>query len=119
MLPGTSLRTIVPQSDRPSVGYTHASKVTPLLRSRESESLTVTKSEPLKERALPFLAVVVRAAPVIVPALPLPETSATTLPLLSLKEYAATGPAEGGSALLTVTEIIFVFLFPARSRATA
>jgi hypothetical protein len=45
---------------------------------------------PLKDKALPDLPWVVQVAPLSVPLFPFPDESAVTLPLPSLKPYAAT-----------------------------
>src|SRR6266542_3420106 len=50
---------------------------------------------PLKLKALPYLPDAVQVAPLIVPLLPLPDTSVTTVPLPSLNPYAATKPGLG------------------------
>src|SRR5438094_2945257 len=78
------------------VGYTHASNVIPLVNCSEAALLTVTSAlVPLKLKALPYLPDAVQVAPLIVPLLPLPDTSATTVPLPSLNPYAATKPGLG------------------------
>jgi len=70
-----------------AVGYTQASRVIPLVRSKEFESFTVTQLllPPLKLRALPNLPWLVQDAPVIVPVLPCPDASVTIVPLPSSK----------------------------------
>src|SRR6266498_2253413 len=50
---------------------------------------------PLKLKAVPYLPDAVQVAPLIVPLLPLPDTSVTTVPLPSLNPYAATKPGLG------------------------
>jgi hypothetical protein len=78
--------------------------------------------EPLNESALPKRPVVILAAPVSVPLLPVPERSLTVAPDGSSKPYAATspGPGGGGGALETVTlTAADVVELPAASRATA
>src|SRR5207249_1472575 len=78
------------------VGYTHASNVIPLVNCSEAALLMVTSALlPLKLKALPYLPDVVQVAPLIVPLLPLPDPSATTVPLPSLNPYAATKPGLG------------------------
>src|SRR6266496_2002884 len=78
------------------VGYTHASNVIPLVNCSEAALLIVTSALlPLKLKALPYLPDVVQVAPLIVPLLPLPDTSVTTVPLPSLNPYAATKPGLG------------------------
>src|SRR5436190_9691911 len=84
---------IVVQVGGLSVGYTQASRVIPLVRSKESESFTVTRLNPSKLRALPNLPWLVQVAPLIVPVLPNPDTSVTVVPLPSSKLYPATSPA--------------------------
>src|SRR5712692_5772764 len=74
------------------VGYTHASSVIPLVRSKVVESFTVTKLDPLKERALPNLPCADQVGPVSVPVLEFPDASAVVVPVPSLNEYAATSP---------------------------
>ncbi len=103
------------------VGYTHASSVIPVVKSSEAESFTVTSAvDPLKDRACPNLPPA-HVAPLITPVFPLPEASATLVPVPSLKPYAATKPGGGGEVvLLTVTFItVLVVVLPAASRATA
>src|SRR5207248_9325152 len=78
------------------VGYTHASNVIPLVNCSEAALLMVTSAlVPSKLKALPYLPDVVQVAPLIVPLLPLPDTSVTTVPLPSLNPYAATKPGPG------------------------
>src|SRR6267142_4176586 len=80
-----------------AVGNTHASSVMPVIRWSEAASATVTRAlDPLNVKVLPYLPFVVQVAAAIVPALPLPEASATVVPDPSLKEYAATSPVNGG-----------------------
>src|SRR6185503_7940984 len=80
-----------------AVGLSHASTVSPVVRSRELASLTVTRSlTPSTERACPYFPAV-HVAPEMVPVLPLPEISATDVPLPSLKPYAATSPPSGAT----------------------
>src|SRR5437773_3760937 len=74
-------------------GFTQASSVMPLVRCSEAESGTLTREfVPLKRSALPYLPAVVQVAFEIVPVLPLPEESATVVPLPSSKPYADTRP---------------------------
>src|SRR2546430_3870593 len=78
------------------VGYTHASNVIPLVNCSEAALLMVTSAlVPLKLKALPYLPDAVQVAPLIVPLLPLPDTSVTIAPLPSLNPYAATKPGLG------------------------
>src|ERR1700674_3674685 len=75
------------------VGYTHASSVIALPRSREGESATDTQLLlPLKDSALPNRPPAAHVAPETVPVLPLPDRSVTLEPLPSSNEYAATRP---------------------------
>src|SRR5437868_1224097 len=75
-------------------GFTHASSVIPVVRCRETESLIVTRElDPLNTRAPPNLPEVVHVALVTVPTFPMPDESATVVPVPSLNEYAATSPA--------------------------
>ena len=67
-------------------GNTHASSVMPVVRSSDGASATVTQSlTPSKDRALPNFPCVLQVAPEIVPVRPLPEVSATVVPLPALK----------------------------------
>ena len=76
------------------LGFTHASRVMPAVRSRLDESGTVTIAfVPLNWSALPYLPVVTQVALAIEPLLPRPEVSPSEAPLPSSKEYAATSPA--------------------------
>src|SRR4051812_30005905 len=69
-----------------AVGLTHASRVMAPVRCRDAESATVTQLlVPLKDRALPNLPAVLQVAAVIVPVFPLPEASATVVPVPSSK----------------------------------
>src|ERR1043165_4616020 len=70
---------------------THASRVIPVVRCNEAVSLIFTVAfVPLNESALPYLPAVVQVALTTVPVFPLPEASATVLPVPSVKAYAAT-----------------------------
>src|SRR4051812_7097665 len=103
------------------VGFTQASSVMPVVRSRSLASGMLTNAlEPLKLSARPFLPVVVRVAAAIAPVCPWPDTPVTVEPLGSSKLYAATGVGAGG-ALLSTVEVTGadVVLLPAASRATA
>src|SRR5712692_5062679 len=76
-------------------GLTHASRVIPVVRCNEAESLMFTRALlPLKTSALPYFPAVVQVAFAIVPVFPFPEESATVVPVPSLNEYAATRPLE-------------------------
>src|SRR6266536_1558726 len=78
-------------------GFTHASNVMPVVRSKLAESFTVTQLlAPLKDKALPKRPDVLHVAPVIVPVLLLPDRSVTAVPLPSLNAYAATRTRGGG-----------------------
>src|SRR5690348_16168904 len=80
------------QSPR-AAGLTHASSVMPVVRLRTALCATVTQLlEPLNVRALPNFPALFQVAPVIDPALPFPDESATAVPLPSSKLYEATGP---------------------------
>src|SRR5438105_13772772 len=76
------------------LGLTHASSVIPLVRCSAATSLIVTQLLlPLKSNAPPIpVRPCVQVAPVIVPVLPLPETSVTSVPDPSLNPYDATSP---------------------------
>src|SRR5262245_21030388 len=79
-----------------AVGYTQASRVIPVVKSRDAESLMVTMAAtPSNCNALPNRPELVHAAPLIVPELPLPDLSAALRPLPSSKPSAATRPLEG------------------------
>jgi hypothetical protein len=68
-----------------AVGYTHASRVMPPVSCSEAVCGTVTRAlVPLKTSAPPYFPDAVHVAPLIVPVLPFPDTSATVLPLPSL-----------------------------------
>src|SRR5687768_1415482 len=75
-----------------SEGFTHASIVMPLIRSRELASLMFTKSfAPSNKIAEPYFPAGDQAGPLInVPVLLLPELSYVIVPVFSLKPYAAT-----------------------------
>src|SRR5438309_9456594 len=66
----------------------------PLVRSSDGASFTVTHEPrlPANDNAPPYLPAVDQVAPVTVPVLPRPDTSLTTVPAPSSKEYAATSP---------------------------
>jgi hypothetical protein len=84
------------------VGYTHASRVIPLVNCNDAASFTVTRAlVPLNVNALPYLPEVVHVALPIVPLFPLPDTSVTPVPPPSLKEYAATSPTLGAASTVT------------------
>ena len=102
---GCSLSSTVRQSAPPSVdGLTHAIMVIADVTSSEAESGTVTRSfTPSNESALPKRPAGVHAAPLIAPALPRPEASATAVPAPSLNPYAATGVPAGGGAVAIVS----------------
>ena len=68
------------------LGLTQASRVMPVLKCSEAESLMVTSAPfPLNTSALPYLPAVVQVAAVIVPLLPVPEESDTVVPEPSVK----------------------------------
>src|SRR2546421_3908854 len=91
-MPGCSFMTIVCQPLSATAVLTHASTVIPVVRSSSGASGTViTLLVPLNEYAPPYLPAEIHVAPETVPALPLPETSATVVPDVS-NEYAATRP---------------------------
>src|SRR5438034_3318197 len=78
------------------LGYTHASRVIPLVNCSDAALLMVTKAlVPLNVKALLYLPEVVQVAPVMVPLFPLPDTSLTAVPLPSLNPYAAIRPGAG------------------------
>src|SRR5919204_1590218 len=86
-------------------GFTHASSVIPLVRSSEFESATVTSVfVPLNESAPSVWPAIDHVPFAIVPLLPVPERSASVVPLPALKLYEATSPVGGGGAAFeTVT----------------
>src|SRR5438046_1621962 len=85
------------------LGFTHASSVIPVVRCSAAASLTVTQSlVPLKSSAPPMpVRPCVQVAPVIVPVLPLPETSLTIEPEPSLNPYAAISPPSARTVTVT------------------
>src|SRR3954449_13171308 len=87
------MRTVRNPADE--VGRTHASRVIPVVKSSELESgTTTTLPIPLNDSALPNLHEVFQVAPVIEPALPLPDRSASVVPAPSSEPSGATRPAE-------------------------
>src|SRR6476620_7083995 len=94
---GCSLRMTVRQSAPTAVGWTHASSVMPVVRSRLFASGTVTQLlVPLKLSAPPNLPAALCVAPVIVPVLLWPEASAAVVPVVSSKPQAPTRLVEAG-----------------------
>src|SRR5579884_1773818 len=90
---------------------TQASRVIAADRCSERESLMVTRAlAPLNTSAFPNFPAVVQRAPVMTPAFPCPEESATLVPEPSLKEYAATSPKTGGGGGAACTVIVTVAL---------
>src|SRR5438094_8447086 len=78
------------------LGYTHASRVIPLVNCSDAAFLMVTKAlVPLNVKALPYLPEVVHVAPLIVPLFSLPDASFTTVPLPSSNPYAPTRAGAG------------------------
>src|SRR6267142_562955 len=95
-------------------GFTHASSVIPVVRCSEAESLMFTRAfVPLNDNALPNLPPVDHVVLATVPTLPLPEASATLVPLPSLNPNART------RLLLTLVTVIGAesVVFPPVSRA--
>src|SRR5436190_2994152 len=75
-------------------GLTHASKVMPPLSCSDVEFGTLTRAlVPLNTSALPYLPAVAHVVAETVPVFPLPDESATDVPVPSSNEYAATSPA--------------------------
>src|SRR5262245_9182867 len=73
-------------------GLTHASSVIALVRCSEAASGIVTNAlVPLNDNPPPYIPVV-HVAPVMAPVFPLPDASATLIPVPSLNAYAATTP---------------------------
>src|SRR5215471_18308419 len=96
MLPLVSFIKTVRQLVPSALGLTQASSVIPLVRSSEAESGTLTIAlVPLKERAPPYLPLVLQVALAIVPLLLLPDRSGRLGPEPWSKEYAATSPSGG------------------------
>src|SRR5919109_4488615 len=122
MSPGCSLKSTQRHAVPRALGFTHASSVMPFVRSSDAESATVTSVEvPLNESAPPVWPVVDHVPFAIVPLLPVPERSASAVPVPASKLYDATSPVGGGGATfetVTVTGADVVEL-PAASRATA
>src|SRR5688500_16133502 len=86
----------VDQSAAAAAGLTHASRVRPLVRSRELASATVTQSStPSKDRARPNRPAVVQVAPERTPLLPKPELSEAVAPAPSSKPRVSTGDTAG------------------------
>ena len=109
-------------------GFTHASTVIPVVRSREGESSIVTHAfVPLNDSPDPNLPLVVQVAPAIVPVLAWPDESSVRTPTPSLNPYAATRPGwAGGTAGGSVGTVFDTDTvtdacawLPALSRATA
>src|SRR4051812_11594074 len=97
MPPPRSLRAIVRHAES-SVGRTHASTVSALVKSREPASGTTTLLLlPLNARAEPYLPALAHVAPDSVPVLVCPELSVAVVPLPSSKPYAATKPGDAGA----------------------
>ena len=90
--PGRSFMSTVRQLPVIALGLTQASSVIPDVRSSEAESGMLTKRLVPNDSDLPNFPVVLHVAPLIVPLLPFPEASPTTVPVPSLNEYAATSP---------------------------
>src|SRR3954470_21768004 len=100
-------------------GFTHASTVIPVVRSRVAESGTVTSDVvPLKDRAPLNLPPVTCVAFAAVPLFALPDGSPTVVPVVSSKAQAPTSPGEPVFDTVTGT-LVDVAVFPAPSRATA
>src|SRR4029453_11078722 len=84
---------MVRQPEGTAVGYTQASKVAAVVRPREDEPSTRTRSFTPSRRTAPPSLPVVQVGPFTrVTALPLPEESAAVAPAPSLKAHPATSP---------------------------
>jgi hypothetical protein len=84
--PGRSLSATVRQAVPSVEGFTQASSVMPVLKSKLAESFTVTQLlVPLNDNALPNLPAALHEAPVIAPVFAQPETSLTVSPAPSSK----------------------------------
>src|SRR3989442_1171153 len=95
MSPGRSLNSTQRQAVPSALGLTHASRVIPVVRSSEAESGIVTRLDvPLNESAPPKWPALDQDVVETLPALPVPEASATVVPLPSSNEYAATRPVD-------------------------
>src|ERR1700704_220972 len=92
MLPGCSFTTAVCQEPI-AVGFSQASTVIPVVRSRVAESGTETQAF-VNESALLNLPPVTHVALESVPLFPLPDWSATVVPLPSSNAHAPTRPGE-------------------------
>src|SRR5262245_17238766 len=75
----------------------------PVVRSSDAASATVTQSFPPSKESAPPDRPVARVAPVIVPALPVPDASVAVPPDGSSNPYAATSPVGTGGAGSTVS----------------
>src|SRR5712692_8263779 len=96
---GRSLNSTQRQAVPSALGLTHASRVIPVVRSSEAESGIVTRLDvPLNESAPPKWPALDQDVVATVPALPVPEASATVVPLPSSNEYAATRPVDAAWA---------------------
>src|SRR5688572_5128667 len=120
MPPARSLKMTVRQMLPSAVGFTHASSVIAVVRCSEAESgIETTSPAPSKESAFPNFPAGSQLAPTTIPALPLPERSATDTPPPSSNEYAATKPAGAGlQAAVVVERVVLGELFPAASKAS-
>src|SRR5205085_712893 len=85
------------------VGNTHASQVVLPVPVSATGRPRSTKSVPSKDRASPYLPLVVHAAPWIVPVRPLPEASAVVVPRPSFMPYPAARPLFPLSAVAVAT----------------
>src|SRR5436190_10486172 len=86
-------------------GLTHASKVMPPLSCSDVEFGTLTRAlVPLNTSALPYLPAVAHVVAETVPVFPLPDESATDVPVPSSNEYAATSPPVAGVVAVAVFE---------------
>jgi hypothetical protein len=99
MPPGCSLRRTVRQTLPSELGRTQASSVSPVVRSSDAESATVTRLlEPLKLSALPNFPLLVHVAPLTVPLLAFPDRSGNAVPEVWSMAYAATSPLAATAA---------------------
>src|SRR5262245_11716278 len=101
-----------------ALGLTQASSVIPLVRSSEAESGTLTIAlVPLKERAPPYLPLVLQVALAIVPLLLLPDRSGRLGPEPWSKEYEATSPTGGALETVALASLEGALRLPAASSA--
>jgi len=91
-------------------GLTHTSSVIAVVKCNDGASGIVTSDAlPSNASAPPYLPALVQVARMTFPVLPVPDTSATLVPLPSLNAYAATGvgpPAALMFAVVVAVEVV-------------